>query len=217
MEFTLAGPLATGIGALLGWFIARRSYRLGSSSAISQWRREIRSWADEAIGVLAKAGHSTTKSGEVAKAEIDGYRVDLSSLVDRGRFLLPNEQEEKIDIHKPCAYRGLRHRSLDALMAAHQVLGHDFSVDGFPNKETALFQIRREFVSVIQAIIEPRDVNREIARLRRSSYPKYKKDTSSGGLLPSKNLEPAGADVLLNDIVLRYQDERKYDDIDVEG
>jgi hypothetical protein len=212
MEFTLAGPLATGVGALLGWLIAHRGYRLGSSSAISQWRREIRTWADEAIGVLAKAGHSTTKRGLDAEKEIDAYRVDLSSLIDRGRFFLPNEQEEEIDIHKPCAYRGLRHRSLDALMAAYRVLGDELSIDGFPDKKTALFQIRREFVSILQAIIEPRYVNREIARLRRLSYPECKKDTSSGGLLPNKNSEPAGAEVLLSDLLLRYQGEQEYDD-----
>jgi hypothetical protein len=176
MEFTLAGPLATVVGVLLGWLIAYQSYRLSASGIVSQWRREIRVWADEAIGVLAKVEASSTKSGPDLKAEIDAHRVDLSSLIDRGRLLLPNEQEEKIDVHKPCAYRGLRHRSLDALMAAYRVLGDELAIDGFPDKKTALFQIRREFVSILQAIIEPRHVNREIARLRKLSYPKYKKD-----------------------------------------
>jgi len=209
MEFTLAGPLATVVGVLLGWFIAYEGHRLSASSVVSQWRRELRAWADEAIGVLARAEHSTTKSGADVNAEIDAHRVSLSSLVDRGRLLLPNEQEERFDTHNARAYRGYRHRSLDALMAAHRILEGKLAVDGFPDKKTALFEIRREFVSIIQAIVEPREVNREIARLRRLSSPKRKKDVSLGGLLPDPNLHPPGAEGLLKEILLRYQSQPK--------
>jgi hypothetical protein len=205
MEFTLAGPLATSIGALLGWYFGSRGYALGKSNAVSQWRREIRAWADQAIVVLAKAGHSTTKSGPNVKTEIDNHRVDLSALIDRGRLLFPNEQEEKIDTHKPIAYRGLRHKSLDPLVAAYRVLGDDLAIGDLPDKRTALVVIRREFVSIIQPIVGPRDVNREIARF-------LKKDATLGGLLPSRDSEPTGAEILLNEIILRYQSEQKYED-----
>jgi hypothetical protein len=212
MEFALAGPIGTVVGALLGWYMAHRSYRLGSSNAISQWRREIRAWADEAIGVLVKAGHATTKIGPDLGMEIDSHRVDLSSLIDRGRLLLPNEQEQEIDVHKPYAYRGLRHKSLDALIAAYRVLGGKISIGALPNKETAIREIRREFVSIIQLMIEPRDANRELARLRKTMDPKYKNDPSSGGLLPNQDSEPMGSEVLLSDISLRYVGEQRSED-----
>lgn len=212
MEFTFAGPLATGIGAVLGWYVGSRSYALGRSSAVSQRRREIRAWADEAIGVLAKAGYSTTKSGPNVKTEIDIHRVDLSALIDRGRLLLPNEQEEKIDIHKPIAYRGLRHKSLDALVAAYRVLGDELAIGDLPDKRTALVEIRREFVSIIQPIVGPRDANREIARFLKSLSSGYKRDATLGGLLPSQDSEPTGAEILLNEIILRYQSDQEYED-----
>lgn len=148
--------------------------------------------------------------GPDAEQEIARHRADLSSLVDRGRLLFPNEREAEIGIHKPGAYRGLRHRSLDPLIAAYRLLSDDHALDSSPDKQMVLFEIRRVFVSRLQAIIRPREVNRKIAQLTRSSC--SRKDATSGGLLPDKDSEPAGAEALLNEILLRCQNERPYED-----
>ncbi|HJX64784.1 MAG TPA: hypothetical protein VJ860_12640 [Polyangia bacterium] len=209
MDLTLAGPLAAGLGALLGWLIARRGYQLNAAGAVAEWRRDLRTWADEAIDALAAPAYFTLSNGKNGATEIGACRQRLSALIDQGRLLLPNEKEEIVGTRKASAYRGLRHPCLDPLVAAEKILGEKMAIGDLPDQKTALIWIRREFVSTIQAIIDPRAVNREIDRLARSSFKKRKSDPSFGGLLPDPNSVPPGAEGLLRIVSLRYWEEHK--------
>jgi hypothetical protein len=124
--------LALGIIALVMSVAAYRSgshaNRLSASAIASDWVRDLRAWAAECIDVLSEATYQQPRTGEATPEQaacLRTCRQRLSALVDRGRFLLPNEREEQYGGHKPRAYRGLRHPALDALVAAEGVLAGD--------------------------------------------------------------------------------------------
>src|SRR5206468_2657238 len=97
--------------------------------------------------------------------EVRNHRARLSSLIDRGRFLLPNERGDQHGGHKPLAYRGFRHPVLDGLVAAEQIVAGTMELYAFPNSAAALNGVRREFVSLVQSILNPRQINKTIADL----------------------------------------------------
>ena len=98
-------------------------------------------------------------------------RHRLSSLIDRGRFFIPNYVPDEVGVEKPAAFRGLRHPALDLLVAAEQLLaGADRQLlKQCPSLRAARVQIKREFVSHVQEILDPRAQNAELAALIRST------------------------------------------------
>ena len=109
------------IAIVLSLFAYRASIhqnRLSASSVGADWIRDLREWASEAVDVLAEASYCCLGSAPMPTAQTFElqHRCKLSALVDRGRFLLPNERDHEYGSHKPRAYRGLRHQALDALV-----------------------------------------------------------------------------------------------------
>lgn len=167
MSFDVAN-LAVALLAIV-FSAAVNQNRLTASSVAADWIRDLRSWASEAVDVLAKAAY-TCRSGDPDPSEEETRsllrcRHKLSALIDRGRFLLPNERDEEYGGHKAKAYRGLRHPALGALVAAEKILGKDLLLAAFPDRKAALIGLRREFVSLVQAIIDPKSYNKDIARV----------------------------------------------------
>lgn len=113
------------IGIAISAFFAMKATRMASRTQIhasrqtaTEWLRDLRQWADEAIEVLSTAIYqSTTNSGDTAEIQ-----ARLSALIDRGRFFLPNQRTSEYGLEKEYAYRGFRHSALDALAAAECVL-----------------------------------------------------------------------------------------------
>jgi hypothetical protein len=215
MDIELADVFIAGLGALLAWFVTARShratleqYRLDASSVAADWLRDLRAWASEAVDVLAEASY-TCRRGDPEPSSDEGASVSrcrhrLSALIDRGRFLLPNEREDEVGSHKPRAYRGLRHHALDSLVAAERVLGDSIALGDFPDRKSALIGLRREFVSSVQAIIDPQSFNQEVARVLQVANETRAKDPTLGGLLPDKAIVPSGAEGILLTAARRY-------------
>lgn len=182
--------------------------RLSASSVAADWLRDLRSWAFEVIDVLSEASYVAQKGGLEETSEVSAClhrsRHRLSALVDRGRFLLPNERSQEYGDYKPNAYRGLRHHALDSLVAAESILGDDLPLLAFPDKKHALVGLRREFVSAIHAIIDPQSTNRKIAAMLRIADEGRVKDPTLGGLLPDASKIPTGAQGILETASLRY-------------
>lgn len=162
------------IGFVGGVVTERRQYKLSASAFASDYLRDLRSWASEAIDVLSEAAYQSP--GRADTVSIDSTvctscRQRLSALVDRGRFFIPNYRPDDVGTSKPAAFRGLRHPALDILVAAEQVLGGAAVqwVRKFPSQRAALVELKREFVSQIQEILDPRTQNKEIAKLLRDS------------------------------------------------
>lgn len=208
----MAGIL-TGLVGLAAYSAATRQNRLTSSTIAADWLRDLRSWASEAIDVLAEASYTCRRNDaaptDIEQGTIHHCRFRLSSLIDRGRLLLPNERESESVRHKPGAYHGLRHPALNALVAAERILGNDVALGVFPDRKSALIEVRREFVSIVQAIIGPRSVNKTVAAMLQQSHEDRKKDPTLGGLLPDPNVVPSGTEGLLYTAARRYEQRKR--------
>jgi len=177
MNFDLANLIVAVTFGTLGFFggraAERRQYRLSASGFASVYFRVLRAWASEAIDVLTEAAYCAQGRADSAPPDNDACfrcRHQLSALVDRGRFFIPNYNPEEVGAHKAAAYRGLRHPALDYLVAAEQVLaGTSPELARFPSHRAALIEIKREFVSQIQDILDPRTQNKELANLLRDA------------------------------------------------
>lgn len=178
----------------------RAQSELETHGAVTEWLRELRSWADEAIHALADASYACRahdRRDHDCTEELRRCQSRLSAIVDRGRFFLPNHKEDGIGAHKPSAYRGWRHAGLDPLVAAERVVSGEVGSGAFTSREEALIAMRREFVSGIQRILAPDAYNMTIADLVARSRKLHIDDKSLGGLLPSGEIPPSGADRLL--------------------
>jgi hypothetical protein len=209
MNNDLANLLVTTALGVLAFAAAWLAYRatvrgntLNAQAFASDWLRDLRAWASEAVDVLADATYTCRKGDASATVEeslaVLRCRARLSALIDRGRFFLPNESQDEVGTDKPEAYRGLRHPALDALVAAERVLGGDADVSKFGDRKTALIAMRREFVSIVQPILEPRATARVVASLLSQSDFERADDPTLGGLLPDPDSHPIGADGLLH-------------------
>lgn len=178
MNLDWANLFLAGVAAFLGWYSGRaaerRAYRLGATTFTADWHRDLRTWASDAIDVLSESTYAVPSHNVTAQLSPElsrASRARLSALVDRGRFFLPNYNHDEIGTDRPLAYRGLRHPAIDLLVAAHDVLENGVNLDGFTSQRHALVTIRREFVSQIQEILDPRSQNRTIAEIITAAHP----------------------------------------------
>jgi len=197
MTFDSADLVVAVLGAALGWLAAARSYRLDAASAAADWLRGLRSWASESIDVLADAAYRSPKGDAEQTSEqrdaLKQSRTRLSALTDRGRLFLPST-EDNTGAEKPPAYRGYRHAALDALVAAEKVLGGELELYDFPDRKSALIGLRREFVSILQAMLDPRSTNRQVLRWLRQSVQERSdaRRVDGRGLLSDADTTPPG-------------------------
>lgn len=120
--------------------------------------------------MLSEAAYAAPGRRDTAPMEPElkrSCRHRLSALIDRGRFFVPNYTPDEIGLHKPPAFRGVRHAALDYLVAAERVLSdaEPEYVEQFGSIRGTLVVIKREFVSEIQEILDPRSQNKAIADL----------------------------------------------------
>ncbi|MDP2032029.1 MAG: hypothetical protein Q8K29_01325 [Polaromonas sp.] len=205
--------LLTGLAALASYYVANRQNRLSATSVAGDWLRDLRAWASEAVDVLAEAAYCCPKTlsalSESEKIVVVRCRHRLSALIDRGRFLLPNELETDHGEFKSGAYKGFRHSALDALVAAERILGEDIELFSFPTAKSALLGVRREFVSIVQGILDPRSMNKSVAAILRHAQEDRKRDPSLGGLLPDPGRVPEGDEGLLYTASRRFEESRR--------
>lgn len=205
--------ILTGLGGLTAYYVATRQNRLAATSIAADWLRELRTWASEAVDVLAESTYlfprDDSELSTSDKKVIDRCRYRLSALIDSGRFLLPNEREGEHGDHKASAYKGFRHPALDALVAAERILGGSMELFSFPSRKEALIGVRREFVSIVQMILNPRSTNKTVASILHQAQEDRRKDPSFGGLLPDPSKLPEGAMGLVFTASLRYEESTK--------
>lgn len=164
----LLGVLVAAVAAYAGWLqgnrsakVSERQFELDAHSYVAGWYNDFRAWASEAIDVMSEAIYlcgAEDDGNETCSAELRSCRYRLSSLIDRGKFFLPNERHESHGVHKSYAYRGFRHPALDYLVGAEQIIGGriDVSEAGIKSRSAALVEMKRRFVSVTQMVLDPR-------------------------------------------------------------
>ncbi len=177
MSTEIVSIILAAISALLGWFFgtraeraAREQYRLNAISFASSWYSDLRAWASEVISLLSEAAERCDDTQAIDLKQTEALvvcRYRLSALIDRGRFFLPNRLHETYGTHKPEAYKGIRHPALDYLVAAYQILDGSATVSefGFDNEKRALIELKYQFVSAIQVVLDPRLHTKEISSL----------------------------------------------------
>jgi hypothetical protein len=203
----LVGVL-TGLAALASIRSSSDQNRLMAATLTTDWLRDLRAWASEAVDVMAQATYTCASAATITAADMSDEtrhcRQSLSSLIDRGRFLLPNEGTEQHGLYKPTAYRGFRHPVLDGLVAAEKILAGSMPLHSFPSREAALEGVRREFVSLVQSILNPRQMNKTIASLLEQVHKEEKLDPTLGGLLMEPEHAPPGDEGILFIASQRY-------------
>ncbi|MEY4707919.1 MAG: hypothetical protein RJB58_1642 [Pseudomonadota bacterium] len=145
------------VGAVIAFYLSRittnNSFRL-------EWTREVIGWRGKAVDAMTTA-HAMCQAksekdlvGLPAKAMVI---AQLSSLIDQGRFFFENEAHPTFGAEKPLAYRGYRPILLDHLVFTHDYLKETSFPDASGNEDACkeLWELRREFVSELQRIIEP--------------------------------------------------------------
>ncbi len=202
----VVGAVAAVASVVLAWYLGTRSelasvgqQKIAAHHAASEWQRDLRDWASEAIDVLSEASYDCERQDEAKQdcgEALSRCRHRLSALIDHGRFFLPNQTAD-VGKEKPSAYRGWRHSALDPLVASERVLSGHVGAGQFEHRQAALIAMRREFVSSIQRILAPELHNQEIARMIVEANKARAADSTLGGLLPGQEVVPTGADRLL--------------------
>ena len=208
----LLGLVAAGISALaaalsigVAFYVHRQSeklgkaqYRVAALGQASSWLGDFRGWASAAVDVLSRAEYGMaqfTTAGD--RGNSNDCACELSALIDRGRFFLPNIPQEDVGSGKPSAYQGYRHPILDPLVAAERVLTAKADPASHGSAKDAILNMRREFVSSVQRVLGPEHHNKAIAEVIRELSSGRAADRSLGGLLPADGALPRGAHALL--------------------
>ena len=145
-------------------FLAWRANRLAKLQAAQYLRDCARTWGDEVVNVLQKAitGRFTSLTRKQA-SEIAG---EVSALIDRGRFHFENDREKGYGQWKARGYQGLAPAAIQLVKDAHDALvsaanAPDDAID-LVMLHDELVGIRRDFVSELQAYIEPGKMIRDL-------------------------------------------------------
>lgn len=140
---------------------------------LAEQDRALQTWAEEVIARMSEAhtlclfdpqrmpdGAFFHKRAELA--------WQLSALADRGRLFLPNIPTEKLGANNPVAFRGLRSPVLDHVVNACRLLGklRARSETALPSEIAgAMISAKREFVSEIQKVVDPRTRQERLRKL----------------------------------------------------
>lgn len=199
--------IAAATTAYLAYRISADAHSLEEYRAVSDWKKDLRAWANSGIAALSDAIYLQSPDAELMDRanEERRCRCVISAIVDQGRLLLPNIPDSHWGIEKAPASRGFRHEALDYLVAAERVISGRLPSTGFPSRSHALDSLRKGFVSSVSQMIDPAGDNRTIAELIRRVHKDREADPTVGGLLPSQHDIPGGAEYVLEIAKARFQ------------
>jgi len=121
-----------------------------------------REWATRGCDTLVEAFHLMESPTPRSDDRLLNVRIQLSSLIDQGRWLFPNEAETQYGQAKNGAYRGFRRQVLTHLVRVYQVLE---TMPPGPNTQKAIDHHKRAFVTEIQGILETRTREHQLEML----------------------------------------------------
>lgn len=156
-------------GAVLSFVFARASQRSQSEAVAVEklhWAQafiaEVRGWAVDVCDCLSQAVHLCDL--DPARTADPGFferrhrlLVQLSSLIDRGRWHFPNIPGSDFGDGREAAFRGFRDKTIDCIVSAYRVLeAVDYrSREGNIEKKALIVEEKKRFVSRIQEFLDP--------------------------------------------------------------
>lgn len=157
--------------------VANDAARLQALDWTSQYFVAVRIWGDEVTLTISEAMHlSCIRDNEHRELKWNEVRARLSALIDTGRWYFPNKYEGQVGTEKPAAYRGLRRRVLDSVVASYAATPKSPAFYD-PDKATndpatqaaydTLEKCKRIFVSEIQEVLNPRHREEQVAEVER--------------------------------------------------
>ena len=139
-----------------------------------QFHGEMQKWADAVVMTMTEAiflcdlDPTKMPSSSLFNQWL-ATRQKLSGLIDQGRWFLPNEQSKQPK-REELAYRGIRQPALNLVLDVYHLL-KDFNYKSQPpNRELRdkLTNTKRAFVSEMQAILNPKERQKELTDLLKS-------------------------------------------------
>lgn len=122
----VSGLLIAALGFRISRSLRRREQQSQRYMLLAEYRKEIIAYSREFFEIVSDALSVRSRSESAGKAiqELDRLSTRLSSLVDTGRFLFPNDigGSNAFGFEKGPAFAGRRRPALDAILAAHYAL-----------------------------------------------------------------------------------------------
>jgi hypothetical protein len=121
-----------------------------------------REWATRGCDALVEAFHLMECPKPREDDRLLDLRIRLSSLIDQGRWLFPNEADTEYGQSKNAAYRGFRRQVLTHLVRVYQALE---TTHPGPDVQKAIDHHKRAFVTEVQTILDTRVRERHLHTL----------------------------------------------------
>ena len=120
----------------------------------------IEKWANQVVDAMSDGAFLCMLSKPERDSKRPALMVRLSSLVDQGRFILPNESPGNVGIEKPKAFRGFRHPALNYPVAMYDLVAHGTCpADQKDPMEPKAEKLRQDFIGAVQDLLDPRQFN----------------------------------------------------------
>lgn len=179
--------------------IAMRSQKFGEDvkAAEDRWQKDqdrhgsiaergqvTMEWGAKVLAVVAQMHEEIQVRGRNKSSPAANHlSASLSGFIDEGRLLFPNEQHETYGVNKSPAFRGVRQQILDDAVYMYDIYRFGILFDE-PAGDEEFAEIRRDFVSELQAKVNPERLTIERMKLHREaqldSSDLYRKAQRSG-------------------------------------
>lgn len=143
---------------------ARLSVALANFNMKQARRESLRAWATECMSAMSTA-YVFLKTGKPENGRED-ILIQLTSQIDCGRWLLPNNEHVSFGKNKESAYTGFRQLALDDLVDVYNILDKVKTTE-LPSalKAVSVMESKRRFTSAIQEKLEPRAADADFDEL----------------------------------------------------
>jgi len=159
----LQGSLLAVAVAVFNQLNASRARKLNILAYLDSRDKTIREWATDVVKeidaaiALCEIDPRMREGGSVFNDRLK-LKQNLSTLTDVGRWFFPNDSPEKYGTDKELAYKGLRPRVLDPIVASYRFVSTINYEDGDKNHgiRRDLIGEKKQFVSEVQIALDPR-------------------------------------------------------------
>jgi hypothetical protein len=126
-----------------------------------QYFNSVRLWGDQVCLAMVEAAHFVefNMTDKTIKLSILNR---LSTLIDTGRWFFPNYLPDDNESQKKEAYRGKRQSILHFIVIVYDELKNEHSNENTRNK---IIAARRDFVSSMQSVLDPRKREQKIQKV----------------------------------------------------